>query len=121
MELEIKKEGDIGIVKPIEKRLDAFVAFEFKEKLLELIKGGTQDVILDLEKVEFVDSSGLGAMVSALKATSRNGNLVLCNITDEVKSVLELTRLYRIFDIASDLQEAKRTIEAYKRGEKQPK
>ena len=39
MELEIRKEGDVGIVKPMEKRLDAFVAFEFKEKLLELIKG----------------------------------------------------------------------------------
>jgi len=83
-----------------------------------LIKGGTQNVILDLEKVEFVDSSGLGAMVSALKATSRDGNLVLCNVTDEVKSVLELTRLYRIFDITSDVKEAKRRIEAKRDGKR---
>ncbi|MEJ2490319.1 MAG: STAS domain-containing protein [Desulfuromonadales bacterium] len=68
---------------------------------------GKNNLVVDLQAVRFVDSSGLGALVSGFKnASSRNGNLKLAGLQLQVKSMFELTRLHRVFEIYTDTSEA---------------
>ncbi len=73
----------------------------------KLFEEGKNNLVVDLEAVRFVDSSGLGALVSGFKnASSRNGNLKLSGLQLQVKSMFELTRLHRVFEIYTDSGEA---------------
>jgi anti-anti-sigma factor len=65
MQLEQRNAGEALVVTPLEERLDARVATDFKERMAELIASGNSKIVLDLSKVEFIDSSGLGAIVSS--------------------------------------------------------
>ena len=66
--LEVRRERDVAVVAPKVRRLDASVAPAFRQAVLQLVEGGDTRVVLDLARLEFLDSSGLGAMVSILKA-----------------------------------------------------
>lgn len=111
MELQVDKIGDVLVVKPLDKRLDALIASEFKDKVLQTIdEEKVKKVVIDLSKVEFVDSSGLGAIVSILKHVVREGRLVLCSLQKAVDELMELTRLYRVFETAKDVKEALKVI-----------
>ncbi|MBN2718017.1 MAG: STAS domain-containing protein [Deltaproteobacteria bacterium] len=94
------------IVRFEEQRLDVLVAQELKLELLKLLEGGVGKLGLDLGKVSFVDSSGLGALVAILKKIGSEGALRLWGLTPEVKSVFELTQLYKVFDIYELEQDA---------------
>ncbi|RLA94064.1 MAG: anti-sigma factor antagonist [Deltaproteobacteria bacterium] len=111
MEIQVEKRGDVLVVKPLDKRLDALIASEFKDRVLQCIdEEKVKKVVLDLSKVEFVDSSGLGAIVSILKHVIREGRLVLCSLQKAVDELMGLTRLYRIFETAKDVKEALEVI-----------
>ena len=70
--------------------------------LSERIEAGRTRMLLDMESVDFIDSTGLSALIGALKATRRTGgNIGLLNPAPTVRSVLELTRLHRVLDIFS--------------------
>ena len=63
--------------------------------------------MVDLKEVRFIDSSGLGALVSGFKnASSRQAELKLSSLQSQVKSMFELTRLHRVFDIYQTVDEA---------------
>jgi anti-anti-sigma factor len=73
-----------------------------REGLSRQIADGRTRLLLDLTSVDFIDSSGLSALIGTLKATRRlGGNLGLLNPAPTVRSVLELTRLHRVLDIFS--------------------
>ena len=89
-----------------EKRLDARAANDFK-KLIQTLSGqGHRNLLLDLKNVQFIDSSGLGALVSCLKALGKDGDMQLCSINPPVQSLLKLTRLDRIFTVHESLEAA---------------
>lgn len=106
MQVEDKAIGDVRVVKVYEKRLVAKVAVEFKENMLRLINQGNRSLVLDLSDVDFVDSSGLGAIVSSLKAIGRDGDLVICGLKEPVMQVFSLTRMDKVFRIFSNVEEA---------------
>ncbi|HEU0265271.1 MAG TPA: STAS domain-containing protein, partial [Geobacterales bacterium] len=63
-------------------------------------EGGKKGILVDLNDVRFIDSSGLGALVSGFKnAISHQGTLKLAGLQSQVKSMFELTRLHRVFEI----------------------
>ncbi len=99
MQTEIVEKGDVTILRALEKRIDAGISGEFKEQLGELVANGRRRIILDISGVEFLDSSGLGAIISGLKAIGEDGRLVICGATDPVKSMFRLTRMDRIFEM----------------------
>lgn len=81
-------------------RFDAFERDAFTAACQPLVDGDAPHVTVDLSNVEFVDSSGLAALVSAMKrAREQGGDLVLANPSDPVTVILELTRLDAAFDI----------------------
>ena len=109
METKVFEQNGAAVVVPAGPRLDAEVAGEFRTTLLRLIEGGHRNLIIDLPGVEFIDSSGLGALVSALKRvkqSDRNGDIRLANVRPPVLAVLEIIRLHRVFSRYPSVDEA---------------
>ena len=111
MKLTIKENEDVTIVTVLESRLDASTAPEFKSEIDTIIKQGTQTMILDISSISFMDSSSLGSMVAILKSLGNSGKLVICGATGVVLELFKLTRMDQVFNLASDLNEAKKELE----------
>lgn len=107
MIISIEERDGVVIIDVKEERLDAHNSGEFKTQMLNFFEEGKSNLIVDMAGVRFVDSSGLGALVSGYKnASARNGNLKLCGLQSQVKSMFELTRLHRVFEIFPTADEA---------------
>ena len=90
-----------------EARIDAAIATRFKDRLREIVLRGRKPVRLDMRRVDFMDSSGLGAMIAVRKALPESLPLVLEGLTPNVERVFRLTRMDSVFEIrpATTLQE----------------
>jgi anti-sigma B factor antagonist len=97
--INVRKEDGAVIVDLLVDRLDASIASNFRNKLIEIIKDGNTSIILNLTNMKFVDSSGLGAIVSGLKTLGARGDLTLCCIDERIMSMFRLTRMDRVFKI----------------------
>ncbi|NLT22087.1 MAG: STAS domain-containing protein [Syntrophorhabdus sp.] len=106
MEIEERKVGDVLVVLPREKRIDASVSTGFKGKMVDWINQGNKRIVLDLSQVDFIDSSGLGAIVSSLKTLGNDGDLVICGVRETVMGLFRITRMNRVFQIFADESEA---------------
>ncbi|MFA7059820.1 MAG: STAS domain-containing protein [Pedobacter sp.] len=107
MDLKTELNGNLMVIFVREERLDAHNSDELKAEINRTFEQGTKDILLDLKEVRFIDSSGLGVLVSGFKnASTRQGSLRLCGLQTQVKSMFELTRLHRVFDIFQTVDEA---------------
>ena len=107
MQLNMTEQGDIVKISIDEERMDAHNSGDLKEQMLQLFDEGKCNLVIDLSAVRFIDSSGLGALVSGFKnASAREGNLKLCCLQPQVRSMFELTRLHRVFEIFPNMEEA---------------
>ena len=107
MQLNMTEQGDIVQIEVAEERMDAHNSGDLKEQMLQLFDEGKCNLVIDLSQVRFIDSSGLGALVSGFKnASAREGSLKLCCLQPQVRSMFELTRLHRVFEILPTLEEA---------------
>lgn len=106
MKMRFEVRGAVGLLHVDESRLDASVAIEFKDRFRDLTEGTTGDVILDLSRVDFLDSSGLGAVVAARKLLGAGRLLELAGLTPPVAKVMTLTRMHSVFPIHDDLDAA---------------
>ncbi|MBM3749149.1 MAG: STAS domain-containing protein [Acidobacteria bacterium] len=71
-----------------------------REGVLELLAKGSKKILLNLGDVTYIDSSGIGELVSAFTSVSnQGGTLKLLNLTKRVKDLLQITKLYTVFDI----------------------
>ncbi len=110
MLIEVSKLRDWIVLQIDEPRLDAHNSSELKNTIQKHLENGENLLIVDLSKVRFIDSSGLGALLSGYKnAKFHQGSMVLAGLQPRVKSMFELTRLNRVFDI---FQEAEDVIHA---------
>jgi anti-sigma B factor antagonist len=104
--LTYRPEDGIGIVRIHARRLDAAVAIRFKDQFnATAVTGsgaGTDTVILDMQEVEFLDSSGLGAVVAARKMLGEDRTLALAALSPAVEKVMRLTHMDRVFPIYPD-------------------
>lgn len=103
MQIEFADRNGTLVVTPLEKRIDAHVAGAFRGALLDQVDLGKRSLLVNLAHVEFIDSSGLGALVSTLKRIGRDGELTVCSPTDAVRSMFELTRLNRVIPITDPI------------------
>ena len=88
-------------------RLDVAGAPALKDAINEAVKNGPQRVIIDMEGVSFVDSTGLGSVIAVLKQLrSSQGELRLAAPNQQVRVVLELTTLDRVFPYYATVEEA---------------
>jgi anti-sigma B factor antagonist len=110
MDLKAEKSGDVLIITCLHDRIDAAGAIQFKDRVRELTQASASRVVLDLSKVNFLDSSGLGALVAAMKALTPDRTLELSGLTPTVQKVFRLTRMDTIFIIHDSLPSGLRHV-----------
>ena len=99
MELTTEQVADVTIVVLPGEQLDAGNAKEFKRDIAAVLEPCSK-VVFDLRQLRFVDSSGLGAILSCPAAAEcQGGDLKLCEMTKPVRALFELVRMHKIFDI----------------------
>ena len=106
MLLESHKNGPILVVNMLEPRLDARVASDFKQTMNDLINDGNHQIVVSLKNVDFIDSSGLGAIVASLKSLGNNGDMAICGTREAVNSLFSLTRMDKVFQMFRTEEEA---------------
>ena len=110
MQLKDKMVGDILVLCPISSSIDASVSILFKGQIVDWIQKGYQRIVLDLSEVEFMDSSGLGVVISLTKTASRKDSLVLCNLRKAVRNLFRITRFDLVISIYDSLEDACRNM-----------
>lgn len=106
MQITSYKERNVQVLKVGEPRIDASVAIHFKDRMREETQDQTGPFVLDLSDVRFIDSSGLGAVVAALKQLEPGQTLDLAGLTPAVEKVFRLTRMDTIFRIHANPETA---------------
>ena len=104
--IDVNREAGVAVVSPTVRRLDASVEPAFRQAVVGTVQAGERRLVLDLSQVEFLDSSGLGALVSILKSLGSQGAMAVCGAQGAVLSLFKLTRMDKVFAIYPDRQEA---------------
>ncbi|EGH3576872.1 STAS domain-containing protein [Salmonella enterica] len=102
MNIDTDRLSDVNIMTPSVRRLDASVAAGFKEAIAREIGEDRKALIVDFSKIDFIDSSGLGALVSLLKMMNGKGDMLLCALNPGIHNMFVMTRMDRIFRILPD-------------------
>lgn len=106
MKLSTQELAHLFVVRAEMDRIDAAVAIQFKDAMRQSIPESTSRAVLDLSKVSFIDSSGLGAIVAAMKQMGTERKLDLAGLTPTVDKVFKLTRMDSVFVIHPTIDEA---------------
>jgi anti-sigma B factor antagonist len=106
MEISRRESGDIVIL-DVNGEIDLYNAPEIKDTINKLIEEKKYNVVINLDKVSYIDSSGIGALISSLSNLKKyQGGLKICNVSGSVRKVFELTKLTSFFEIYDSEQEA---------------
>jgi anti-sigma B factor antagonist len=106
MELKIRKNGDIYII-DVNGEMDLYNSYKLKELVMKMLEKKVERYIVNLEKVEYIDSSGIGALIYITSTIKKmNYKFVISNVHGSVKKVIELTKLMGYFPIANSIEEA---------------
>lgn len=106
MNLSAEHRGGIVVLQASEARLDASKASALRDELLRQIDAGQSQIVLDLSATEFMDSSGLGALVSAVKRLGSRGTLAIAGAHGAVARLFTLTRMDRVFALHPSVDDA---------------
>jgi anti-sigma B factor antagonist len=117
MDIVIKETQGIFLVAVTNSTIDASNFQAFKAAVSTYLRPGAQ-LVFDLSSVDFVDSTGLGALVSCLRQIhSTGGEIKLCGLTRPVRALFEMVRMHRIFEIFNNSTEALQSFQ-YKAAER---
>ena len=86
-------------------RLNAMITEPVKEQLLEYVNKPNTSLVFDLQGISFIDSSGFGVFLSAMKAANNNyGRFKICNVDKDVMELFKLLQLHHVFEIYDELK-----------------
>jgi len=106
LSLSTRSEGDRTVV-AVGGEIDVYTAPKLREHLIDLVSGGAHHIIVDMERVDFLDSTGLGVLVGALKRVrSEDGSLDLVCTQDRILKIFRITGLTKVFPIHASVDEA---------------
>lgn len=106
MEIEITQADGVTVVEP-KGVIDSRAADQVKRTLTELIEASRSKLVVDLTAVPHIDSTGLGALVAAMKqARAAGGDVRVCGLQKEVLSIFGITHLAKVIAVYSSRQEA---------------
>jgi len=116
MKITVKDDGGVTIVN-LEGRLDLATGGELKEEIKTICEKGSKRIHMNLQKVDFINSSGLGSLVSVMKQVRiKKGKLTLSNLAPYVREIFDITQLSHVFEIHETEQEALASVEKISAG-----
>jgi anti-sigma B factor antagonist len=106
LDLNVRKEGDHAVL-DVGGEIDVYTAPKLREKLIELVSEGSYHIVVNLEKVDFLDSTGLGVLVGGLKRVrNHEGTLQLVCTQEKILKIFRITGLTKVFPIHASVAEA---------------
>ena len=112
MELKIRKSGENYII-DVNGEMDLYNSYKLKELVMKMLDKKVGRFVINLQNVDYIDSSGIGALIYICSTIKKMGlKLVITNIHGSVKKVIELTKLMGYFPIAPTIDEALQRMEA---------
>ena len=106
LSLSSRPEGDRTVVE-VGGEIDVYTAPKLREQLVELVQAGQYHLIVDMERVDFLDSTGLGVLVGGLKRVrAHDGSLRLVCSQERILKIFRITGLTKVFPIHSSVEEA---------------
>jgi len=107
MKLSDRVANGVAVLEPSGKIMGGSDSTILHEKLHEHIENGVKNVVIDLSKVDWVNSTGLGILIAGLSTMKNNGGrLKLANVTEKIKSLLTITKLVTVFESHETVEEA---------------
>lgn len=108
MEIHVKKSANQVLIE-LEGSLDIYTSLDLKAALEEHVKGNGPDVVIDLEKLTYIDSSGIGILIKALNfVQGLNGKLCVANLKPVIEKVFKVSGLTSYFEILTNDEFKKR-------------
>ncbi len=102
----VSREGDVTVIE-VEGQLIVGNRQELKQMVLEELERGERTFVVDFDRTEYIDSSGLGVLVSlSKKIREQGGELVLAGLNEDLRTLFELTKLDTLFTITNDRAQA---------------
>jgi anti-sigma B factor antagonist len=103
---EVEQRGRYTVL-AVRGEVDVYTAPRLRERLIELVSQGNHQVVVDLEGVDFLDSTGLGVLVGGLKRLrSHDGDMILVCTQPRILKVFEITGLTKVFSIHDTVESA---------------
>lgn len=111
VKLTTRQVGDVTVIDVAGRITLGEGSSTLRDALRDLVKSGHKDILLNLKEVSYIDSSGIGELVSAYTTiTNQGGHLKLLGLTHRVKDLLQITKLYTVFDVHEDEAHAVRSF-----------
>jgi len=112
MKLTSRETGDVVVLEPKGKIMGGPDATVMHDQLHEFIDQNKKKVVIDLAKVDWMNSTGLGILISGLTTLRNNGGeLKLANVTEKIQSLLTITKLITVFECYDSVEEAVASFE----------
>jgi anti-sigma B factor antagonist len=106
LDLETSKQGGTNIVS-LRGEIDVYTAPRLRQALIDLVEGGAKDIVVDMDRVDFLDSTGLGVLVGGLKRVKSNeGEMKLVVTQDRIMKIFDITGLAKVFPVFGSLDDA---------------
>jgi len=111
VKLTTRQVGDVSVMDAAGRITLGEGSSVFRETLRELVAKGQKKVLLNLADVSYIDSSGIGELVSGFTSvTNQGGQLKLLNLNKRVQDLLQITKLYTVFEVFEDEAAAVRSF-----------
>lgn len=106
MTIKLKKNDNIYVIE-LDGELDLYNAYKVKTLYAKMAEKGINSIILDLENLDYLDSSGLGSMIYIFSDLKKHdGKMSLCHLNGAPKNLIQMTRLDKLFLIADTIEES---------------
>ena len=111
VKLSTRQVGDVTVIDAAGRITLGEGSSAFRDALRDLMARGQNKLLLNLADVTYIDSSGIGELVSGFTTvTNQGGRLKLLRLTKRVKDLLQITKLYTVFEVYDDEAEAVRSF-----------
>ncbi len=112
MSIRSKLIGDVGVVKVKGSLTGEKEIAEVREAVRETVDGGTKNIVIDLHRVNWMNSNGIGMLLACYaKVQSVEGRLVLSRVSEKIYRVMDITKTIRLYDLYDSVREAVRSFQ----------